>query len=501
MSSAGERSRCSGRLTQPPPQHKGGKSQSIGRCDAARASEKNAGPSIGAWHKRLYNARLRSPISLLSPVGAPGADIAGRLFLCSSFSIPNTDAPPLDWTQLRSQFPALDQRVHGHRLVYLDNAATTQKPRRVIDAVAEFYRRDNSNVHRGLHELSNRATAAYEGARAAVARFLNAPSPRGVVFTRGTTEAINLVAQSWARPRLAPGDRILLTEMEHHSNIVPWQIVAGQTGARVVYLPVDAEGTLDLTRLDELLAPPTRLFAFTHVSNTLGTVNPAAHLCAAARASGVVTLIDAAQSAGHRPVDTAAIGCDFLAFSRHKACGPTGIGALCAREALLEEMTPWQGGGEMISSVSYETSQWREIPHRFEAGTPHIAGAVGLGAALAFLEETGRDRIAEHDSALARRALEQLRTLPGLRVLGPTGARAGIVTFTLADIHAHDIVEAANQHGVALRGGHHCNQPLLRKLGAPATARASFYLYNTADEIDRLAEVLLKVHSFFCHGS
>lgn len=414
---------------------------------------------------------------------------------------PNRETTPLDWTALRPLFPALDQVVHGHPLLYLDNAATTQKPLRVIEAIDSYYRRDNSNVHRGLHELSNRATAAYEGARAAVARFLGAPSERCVVFTRGTTEAINLVAQSWARPRLRAGDRILLTEMEHHSNIVPWQIVAEQTGARVVYLPVDGCGRLDLEPLDALLAPPTRLFSFTHVSNTLGAINPAADLCAAARARGVVTMVDAAQSAGHRPVDVGAIGCDFLAFSGHKACGPTGIGALCAREALLEEMPPYQGGGEMISSVTFEGSRWRELPHKFEAGTPHIAGAIGLAEALAFLDEIGRDRIAAHDSELARIATERLATLPGIRILGPPGERAGIATFTLADIHAHDIVEAANHYGVALRGGHHCNQPLLRKLGAPATARASFYLYNTPGEIDRLLEVLQAVRTFFSRGS
>ena len=406
--------------------------------------------------------------------------------------------PALDWQGLRADFPILDQQVNGHPLVYLDNAATSQKPLAVIRAVERYYRIDNANVHRGIHELSNRATAAYEGARTRVARFLNARGREEIIWTRGTTEAINLVANAWSASNLHPGDSILLTEMEHHSNLVPWQMAAHRAGARLVYLPVTGDdGLLDLSRLDALLAAPVKLFAFTHVSNTLGTVNPVSVLCARARERGIVTVVDAAQSAGHLPVDVQAIGCDFLAFSGHKICGPTGIGVLYGRKELLDAMPPWQGGGDMISSVDFFESEWDVLPHKFEAGTPDIAGAIGLGAAIDYIEAIGRDRIFAHDQELAAYAVARLREVPGLRLFGPPEDRAGVVSFLLDDIHAHDLVTVADRFGFALRGGHHCNQPLMRKLGIVSTARASFYFYNTAAEIDRLIEVLLEIRRFF----
>lgn len=407
-------------------------------------------------------------------------------------------APVRDWAALRADFPVLHQTVHGHPLVYLDNAATSQKPRVVIDALRRYYEQDNANVHRGIHELSNRATAAYEGARARAARFLNAAGPEEIIFTRGTTEGINLVAHTWGSTHLQPGDRILLTEMEHHSNLVPWQLLAARTGARLSFLPITGDdGLLDLSRLDEFLTPGVKLFAFTHISNSLGTVNPVEELCARARAVGAVTLVDAAQSAGHRPLDVRALGCDFLAFSGHKICGPTGIGVLWGRRELLEALPPWQGGGDMISSVDYHESRWNTVPHKFEAGTPHIAGAIGLAAAMDYLDAVGRDRIWRHDQELAQYAYERLCRFPGARVFGPRSGRAGVVSFLLDDIHAHDVVTVADQFGVALRGGHHCNQPLMKKLGVTSTARASFYFYNTPAEVDRFLEVLGEIRKFF----
>lgn len=403
-----------------------------------------------------------------------------------------------DWAALRADFPVLNQQVHGHPLIYFDNAATSQKPLPVLEALDRYYRCDNANVHRGIHELSNRATTAYEGARARAARFLNARQPEEIVWTRGTTEAINLVANTWGASQLKAGDRILLTEMEHHSNIVPWQLLARRTGAILSYIPVTGdEGRLDLDRLGELLVPGVRLLACTHISNTLGTVNPVTELCARARAVGAVTLIDAAQSAGHLELDVQAIGCDFLAFSGHKICGPTGIGALYGRRELLEAMPPWQGGGDMISSVDFHDSAWNTVPHKFEAGTPDIAGVVGLAAAMDYLDSIGRNRIFQHDQQLAAHAYARLAEMPGIRLFGPRSGRAGLVSFLLDDVHAHDVVTVADQWGVALRGGHHCNQPLMRKLGVASTARASFYFYNTASEVDRFLEVMKEVRRFF----
>ena len=401
---------------------------------------------------------------------------------------------------VRSDFPVLHQRVGSHPLVYLDNAATSHKPRAVIDAVARFYERDNSNVHRGLHALSMRATDGYEAARARVARFINAASPAEIVFTRGTTESVNLIAQSWATANLRRGDVILLTEMEHHSNMVPWQVAAERAGATVRYVPVvgdNAEHGLDLDALDRLLTPEVKLFAFTHISNTLGVVNPVAELCRRARAVGAVTVIDAAQSIGHEPIDVQALGCDFLAFSGHKMAGPTGIGVLYGRRALLDAMPPWQTGGGMISVVEFSGSRWKPAPERFEAGTPNVADAIGLHAAMDYLDGLGRPEISRHDHALAEAAYAALAELPGIRLLGPAGKRAGLVSFALQDAHAHDVVTFADQDGVALRGGHHCNQPLMRKLGLPSSVRASFYVYNTREEIDVLVLSLRRILAFF----
>ncbi len=403
-----------------------------------------------------------------------------------------------DWAALRRDFVVLDQQVHGQPLIYFDNAATSQKPRAVLDTLRHYYERDNANVHRGIHELSNRATIAFEAARERTAKFLNARSVEEIIFTRGTTEGINLVAHAWGGKFLKAGDIILLTEMEHHSNIVPWQILAERTGARLAYVPVTGdEGLLDLAKLDALLTREVKLFAFTHISNTLGTVNPVADLCAKARKLGIVTLVDAAQSAGHLPVDVQAIGCDFLAFSGHKICGPTGNGALYARAERLAEMPPYQGGGEMIVTVDFYKTTYKQAAQRFEAGTPDISGAIGLHAAMDYLDAVGRDKIFAHDQSLAQYTYERLSEFKNVRLFGPKTGRAGLVSFLMKDVHAHDLVTVADQQGVALRGGHHCNQPLMRKLGVESTARASFYFYNTPAEVDRFIEVLRDIQKFF----
>lgn len=403
----------------------------------------------------------------------------------------------MDWKALREDFPILEQQVHGHPLIYFDNAATTQKPRAVVDALRSYYEHDNANVHRGLHELSSRATEAYEGARARVAQYLGATSADEIVFTRGTTESINLVAQAWGGKFLRADDVILLTEMEHHSNLVPWQLLAERTGARLRFVPVRDDGTLALEQLEQLLTPEVKLFAFTHVSNSLGTINPAAELCRQAREIGAVTLIDAAQSAGHLPIDVRELGCDFLAISGHKMCAPTGSGALYGRAEMLEAMPPWHGGGEMIVSVTLEKSSFKKAPHRFEAGTPNIAGAIGLAAAIDYIERIGRSAIFEHDAQLTSYAIERFAELPGVRILGPAGERGAIVGFVMAAAHPHDLTTFADQRGLALRGGHHCNQPLMRRFGLPGTTRASFYFYNTKEEIDRMIGILHDAARFF----
>lgn len=403
-----------------------------------------------------------------------------------------------DWAAVRADFPILDQQVHGKPLIYFDNAATSQKPRAVIDALRHYYERDNANVHRGIHELSSRATAGFEAGRERAAKFLNARHADEIIFTRGTTEGINLVANTWGQQFIRRGDKILLTQMEHHSNIVPWQLLAARTGAELVFLPIQGDdGLIDFARLDEWLTPEVKLLAMTHISNSLGVINPVAEVCERARRRGVVTLIDAAQSAGHRPLDVQQIGCDFLALSGHKMCGPTGIGVLYGRAERLEQMPPWQGGGEMILTVDFEKSTWKQPPHRFEAGTPDISGVIGLAAAMDYLDAIGRERIARHDAELGACAYEKLASLPDIRLFGPRLGRAGLVNFLLKDVHAHDVVTVADQLGVALRGGHHCNQPLMKRLGVESTARASFYFYNTTAEIDRFAEVVREIQKFF----
>ena len=394
---------------------------------------------------------------------------------------------------IRDDFPALTQEINGHPLVYFDNAATTQKPRAVLDAIQNYYEHDNANVHRGIHELSNRATAAYEGTRDRVAQFINAPAREDIIFTRGTTEAINLVAATWGTANLGAGDVILLTELEHHSNLVPWQLLAQRTGAKLRFISVTGEeGTLDLSDFDGQLEG-AKLVSLTHISNALGTINPVAEICAQAKVVGVVTLVDAAQSAGHMPLDVQALGCDFLALSGHKLCGPTGIGALFARRELQEAMPPYQGGGEMISKVEFHKSEFNVPPHKFEAGTPNVAGAAGLHAALDYLDAIGLDAIHAHDTELAHYAKERLSGFEGVRIFGPTEDRGGLVSFIFENVHALDLATLADQQGVAIRIGHHCTQPLHEKLGVPATARASFYFYNTRSEVDRFIEVLQKV--------
>jgi cysteine desulfurase / selenocysteine lyase len=403
----------------------------------------------------------------------------------------------IDWKAIREDFPILREQAHGHPLIYFDSAATSQKPRAVLDALRDYYEHDNANVHRGLHELSSRATEAYERSRQQVSDYLGAAGADEIVFTRGTTESINLVAQAWGGKFLRAGDVVLLTEMEHHSNLVPWQLLAERAGAHLRFVPVCDDGTLALDRLSSLLTPEVKLFAFTHVSNSLGTINPVRELCEKARAVGALTLVDAAQSAGHMPINVRELGCDFLAFSGHKMCGPTGIGALYGRAEILDSMPPWHGGGEMIVSVALEKSAFKKAPHRFEAGTPNIAGAIGLAAAIDYIESIGRSAILEHDAQLAGYAMERLAELPGMRILGPSAERGALVGFVMEAAHPHDLTTFADQYGLAMRGGHHCNQPLMRRFGLPGTTRASFYFYNTEEEIDRMIEILHAAVRFF----
>src|SRR5437660_3660208 len=403
----------------------------------------------------------------------------------------------VDWSALREDFPILREQAHGHPLIYFDSAATSQKPRAVIDALRNFYEHENANVHRGLHELSTRTTEAYERSRKSVADYIGAASADEIVFTRGTTESINLVAQAWGGKFIREGDVILLTVMEHHSNLVPWQLLAERTGARLRFVPVLDDGTLELEQLSSLLTPEVKLFAFTHISNSLGTINPVAELCEKAHAVGALTLVDAAQSAGHLPFNVQELGCDLLAFSGHKMCGPTGIGALYGRAEVLDSMPPWHGGGEMIVSVTLEKSAFKKAPHRFEAGTPNIAGAIGLASAIDYIEQIGRSAIFEHDAHLAGYAVERLAELPGMRVLGPSAERGALVGFVIDAAHPHDLTTFADQYGLAMRGGHHCNQPLMRRFGLPGTTRASFYFYNTKEEIDRMIEILRDAVRFF----
>src|SRR5213079_1373158 len=421
-----------------------------------------------------------------------------RIVACvADYGVHKIATSRVDWSALREEFPILRERVNGHALIYFDSAASSQKPRAVLDVVRNYYEHENANVHRGLHALSARATEHYEKSRQRVADFIGATSADEIVFTRGTTESINLVSQAWGGRLLHAGDVILLTEMEHHSNLVPWQLVSERIGAQLRFIPVRDDGTLALEKLSSLLTPEVKLLAVTHVSNSLGTINPIADLCQKAKALGAVTLIDAAQSIGHMPVNVQEIGCDFLAFSGHKMCAPTGIGVLYGRAEVLDAMPPYHGGGEMIVSVALEKSTFKKAPHRFEAGTPNIAGAIGLAAAIDYIEQIGRPAIFEHDSHLARDAAERLTEVPGMRVFGPTEERGALVGFVMDTAHPHDLTKFADQYGLALRGGHHCNQPLMRRFGVSGTTRASFYFYNTKEEIDRMIEILHKAARFF----
>jgi cysteine desulfurase/selenocysteine lyase len=402
--------------------------------------------------------------------------------------------------KLRESFPILDQEINGHRLVYLDNAASSQKPRSVIEAVKRYYERDNANVHRGVHTLGARATDAYEGAREKVARFLNAASSGEIIFTRGTTTALNLVASSYARAVCREGDEIVLTPMEHHSNLIPWQQAAKATGAALKYIPLQPDGTIRLSDVENTVSDRTKIVAVTYVSNVLGTVNPIKAIAEIAHRRGAVIVVDGAQSTPHMRVDVRDLDCDFYALSGHKMCGPTGIGALYGKKALLERMEPVEFGGEMIDTVDLYESTWKEPPWKFEGGTPIIAGAVGLAAAIDFLEEIGLEQIERHERQLTEYAMERLSSIEDLVIYGPRQDRAGLVTFNLGDIHPHDVATVLDAEGVAIRAGHHCCQPLMRWLNVTATARASFYLYNTEDDVDRLVAALLKAKEFFGHA-
>jgi cysteine desulfurase/selenocysteine lyase len=399
-------------------------------------------------------------------------------------------AAPLDVQAVRAQFPILHQNIHGYPLVYLDNASSSQRPRRVLDRITRYYEREHANVHRGVHSLSEAATEAYEDARLTISRHIGASDGREVVFTRGTTEAINLVAGSWALDNLSEGDEVVLTKMEHHSNIVPWQLVAARCGAVLRFVDVTPDGRLDLEDLDRLLGPRTRLVGVTHVSNSLGTINPIVEIARRARECGALLLVDGAQAAPHLTIDVGALGCDFYAFSSHKMCGPTGIGALWARASLLEAMSPYQGGGEMISEVRLDGSSWAEIPGKFEAGTPHIAGAIGFAEAVRFIEEVGVEAIDAHERTLTEYTLERLDAVEGIQIYGPRENRVSVFSFTYGDIHPHDLSTILDQRGIAIRAGHHCNQPLMNHMGVTATARASLYFYNTREEIDVLIDGL-----------
>lgn len=399
--------------------------------------------------------------------------------------------------RLRGQFPALAQQVNGHPLVYLDNAATTQKPQAMLDAINHYYSADNANVHRAAHALSSRATRAFEAARETVARFINAPHSHEIIWTRGTTEAINLVAQSWGLSELKAGDEIILSTLEHHANIVPWQLIAQRTGALIRVIPLDERGDLDIAAYLAMLGPRTRLVSVAHVSNALGTVNPVTQMVAAAKAVGAVTLIDGAQAVAHLEVDVQAIGCDFYAFSGHKLYGPTGIGVLWGRTELLERMPPWQAGGEMIDRVSFSGTTFNALPFKFEAGTPHIAGAIGLAAAIDFVMQQDRGALAQHEQRLIDYLVAGLRQVPSLLLIGEPGQRAGAVSFLLQDIHSQDAATLLDMQGIALRIGHHCAMPLMESLGISGTMRASLACYNNQDDVDALLAALTRLEDFF----
>ena len=412
-------------------------------------------------------------------------------------SVTASDPAVLDVARIREQFPILAQTVGGKPLVYLDNAATTQKPRSVLDTLARYYAAGNANIHRGVYALSQDATEAYEAARAKVAAFLNAAEPAEIVFTRNATEGINLVAQTFGRGRIGAGDEVVISGMEHHSNIVPWQMVCEEKGARLRAAPFSDAGELLVDELAALLGPRTRLVSIVHMSNSLGTVNPVERVVELAHRQGIPVLVDGAQAAYHMPVDVQAIGCDFYVVTGHKLYGPTGIGALYGRRALLEAMPPYQGGGDMISSVTFDRTTYNEVPHRFEAGTPHIAGAIGLGAGVDFITGVGFDAIVAHERRLLDYATEALSAVPGLRLIGTAGRKASILSFVIEGVHAHDVGTIVDAEGVAIRTGHHCTQPVMDRFGVPATSRASLAVYNTAGEIDRLVAALARVRMLF----
>jgi cysteine desulfurase / selenocysteine lyase len=404
---------------------------------------------------------------------------------------------PFDVDVARRQFPILARMVHGRSLAYLDNGASAQRPQCVIDAVDDYARHHHANIHRGVHTLSQEATALYEGARDKLVRFINARSRHELIFVRGTTEAINLVAQSYARPILRAGDEVLITHLEHHANIVPWQMVCEQTGAKLVVAPMDAQGEVPFDAAVSLMNPRTKLFACAHVSNALGTVLPIRRLIAAAKARGIVTLIDGAQAVSHMAVDVQALGCDFYAFSGHKMYGPTGVGVLYGREQLLDRMPPWQGGGEMILAVTFAKTTYNALPHKFEAGTPNISGAVGLGAAVDFLTRLDLDAARAHEHALLGHATAVLSRIPGLRIIGTAAEKASLVSFTVAGVHPHDLGTILDEDGIAVRTGHHCAMPVMEFFKLPATARASFAFYNTFEEIDRLGAGVDRARKMF----
>ena len=406
---------------------------------------------------------------------------------------------PLDVQAIRRDFPILGRLVHGKPLVYLDNAATSQKPRQVIRALVDYYERSNANIHRGVHALAEEATEAYEGARRKVARFIGAAGPEEILFTRNTTEAINLVAYTWARDNVGAGDEIVITAMEHHSNIVPWQWLAREKGARLNYAELRADGTLDLADVDRLITPRTRLVSMVHMSNALGTINPVAEVAELAHARGAMMLVDGAQSVPHLPTDVARLGCDFLAFSSHKMLGPTGVGVLWGRRAVLEEMRPFLGGGEMIEVVGREESTYNVLPWKYEAGTPNIADVIAFGAAVDYLAELGMERVRAHELELVRYALEQVGSVPGVTIYGPAEPerRGGVVSFTMDDVHSHDLGQIVDYEGVAIRAGNHCAQLVMKALDVGSTARASFYVYNTPDEVDVLVRALIGANEIF----
>lgn len=403
----------------------------------------------------------------------------------------------IDVEGIRADFPLLHQYVHGKPLAYLDNAATTQKPRQVLEAIDRYYREYNANVHRGVHTLSVQATEAFEQTRDKARKYINAASRHEIVFTRGTTEAINLVAQAYGRALLGAGDEIIITEMEHHSNIVPWQMLCEQIGAVLKFIPINAGGELCLDEYEKLLGPKTRLVAVTHISNALGTINPVKQIIAMAHAHGAVILIDGAQAIAHTPVDVQALDCDFYAFSGHKLFGPTGTGVLYGKEALLERMPPWQGGGDMIKSVTMHQTVFNDLPYKFEAGTPHIAGVIGLGTALDYVTAIGLDNIAAHEAELINYAGAAAAGIQGLRIIGTSSRKSGILSFTLDKIHPHDIGTILDHEGIAVRTGHHCAMPVMEHFGIPATTRASFAFYNTCGEIDRLFQGIERVREIF----